>query len=131
MAVGAAFVTVSLWASAFVGIRSAGHHLSPGALALGRLLVGSAALRLLVLVRRYPALVDGAFVIIAWVGLKLLLEYLRVKGLTHVEVNKWFSFGLIVVIFLISYVYARRLGPADEGGDEAERLLMDEDVRSR
>jgi len=40
----AAAVTVVLWASAFVSIRSAGGHFSPGALALGRLLVASLAL---------------------------------------------------------------------------------------
>ncbi len=33
--------------------------------------------QLLTIVRRYPALVDGAFIIIAWVGLKLLIEYLH------------------------------------------------------
>jgi drug/metabolite transporter (DMT)-like permease len=43
-AAGAAAVTVVLWASAFVAIRSAGGHFSPGALALGRLLVASLAL---------------------------------------------------------------------------------------
>ena len=32
--------------------------------------------RLLTLVRRYPTIVDGAFLIIAWVGIKLLVEYL-------------------------------------------------------
>jgi drug/metabolite transporter (DMT)-like permease len=53
-AAGAALLTVTLWASAFVGIRSAGHHFSPGSLALGRLLVSSAALGVLVLVRREP-----------------------------------------------------------------------------
>lgn len=41
---GGAAVTVVLWASGFVAIRSAGSHFSPGALALGRLLVASAAL---------------------------------------------------------------------------------------
>ena len=41
-----------------------------------RLVIG----QLLTLVRRYPALVDGAFVIIAWVGLKLLIEYLHADG---------------------------------------------------
>jgi len=45
---------VCLWASAFVAIRFAGRELSPGALALGRLLVGTAALGILVLVRRAP-----------------------------------------------------------------------------
>ncbi len=52
LAVGAALVTVGLWASAFVGIRSAGHDLSPGALTLGRLLVGSIVLGLVVAARR-------------------------------------------------------------------------------
>jgi len=48
----AALVTVVLWASAFVGIRAAGEDVSPGALALGRLLIGSVILGLLVLARR-------------------------------------------------------------------------------
>jgi drug/metabolite transporter (DMT)-like permease len=52
LAWGAALVTVVLWASAFVGIRAAGEDLSPGALSLARLLVGSAALGALVLIRR-------------------------------------------------------------------------------
>jgi YkoY family integral membrane protein len=83
--------------------------------------------QLLTLVRRYPALVDGAFIIIAWVGIKLLLEYLRVEGISHIEVNKWLSFGLIVVIFLVSYLYARRQGPAPEEEDEASELLRSEE----
>lgn len=52
MALVAALVTVVLWASAFVGIRAAGEDLSPGALSLGRLAVGSALLGVFVLVRR-------------------------------------------------------------------------------
>ncbi|MEU2349918.1 DMT family transporter [Modestobacter sp. NPDC049651] len=44
-------VTVLAWASAFVGIRSVGEDLSPGSLALGRLLVGTAVLALLSLRR--------------------------------------------------------------------------------
>ena len=54
LALGAALVTVSLWASAFVGIRSASRQLSPEALALGRLTIASVALGLVVLVRREP-----------------------------------------------------------------------------
>jgi drug/metabolite transporter (DMT)-like permease len=50
----AAFVTVVLWASAFVGIRAAGNDLSPGSLALARLLVGSLVLGVLALARREP-----------------------------------------------------------------------------
>jgi drug/metabolite transporter (DMT)-like permease len=54
LAIGAALVTVTLWASAFVGIRFADRELAPGALALGRLLVGSLALGVLALARREP-----------------------------------------------------------------------------
>lgn len=52
MALVAALVTVVLWASAFVGIRAAGEDLSPGALSLGRLAVGSALLGIFVLIQR-------------------------------------------------------------------------------
>lgn len=47
----AGLVTVTLWGSAFVAIRAAGDTLSPGALALGRLIVASAVLGAVALVR--------------------------------------------------------------------------------
>jgi drug/metabolite transporter (DMT)-like permease len=50
-ALAAAGVTVLLWGSAFVGIRSAGRHFSPGALSLGRLTVAVVALAAIGLVR--------------------------------------------------------------------------------
>ena len=74
LALGAALVTVSLWASAFVGIRSASRQLSPEALALGRLTAAAVALGLLALVRREPLpsrrdLPAIAFCGVAWFGL--------------------------------------------------------------
>jgi len=68
-----------------------------------RLVIG----QLLSLVERYPPLVDGAFVIIAWVGFKLLVEYLHVEGYIAFEIPKWLSLGLIVVIFAVAFFYAR------------------------
>jgi drug/metabolite transporter (DMT)-like permease len=50
----AGLVTVTLWGSAFVGIRAAGETLSPGAIALGRLVVSCAVLGAVALVRREP-----------------------------------------------------------------------------
>jgi len=44
-------ITLLLWASAFVAIRHLGETFSPGALSLGRLLVGSAALGVVLLTR--------------------------------------------------------------------------------
>ena len=84
-----------------------------------RLVIG----KLLTLVRRYPALVDGAFIIIAWVAIKLFIEYLHTAGYVHFAINKYLSFGLIVLIFAVSYFYARKHGPAPETDDEAQRLF--------
>ena len=74
LALGAALVTVSVWGSAFVGIRSASRQLSPEVLALGRLSIASVALGLLVLARREPLpsrrdLPAIAFTGVAWFGL--------------------------------------------------------------
>ena len=97
-------------------------------------LLGIVAMRvvigqLLAIVRRYPTLVDGAFIIIAWVGFKLFIEYLHAEGFIRFEVNKWLSFGLIAVIFTGAYLIARRKGPVEDDDDataeEAEELLTD------
>jgi drug/metabolite transporter (DMT)-like permease len=50
-ALGAALVTVVFWASAFVGIRSAGRTFAPGALSLGRLVVAATVLATVLVVR--------------------------------------------------------------------------------
>jgi drug/metabolite transporter (DMT)-like permease len=50
----AVVVTLTLWASAFVGIRAAGAHFAAGPLALGRLLLGCLVLGLITLARREP-----------------------------------------------------------------------------
>ena len=67
-----------------------------------RLVIG----QLLALVERFPTLVDGAFVIIAWVGFKLLIEYLHTEGHIGFVVPKWLSLGLIVLIFGAALIYA-------------------------
>jgi YkoY family integral membrane protein len=86
-------------------------------------LLGIVAMRLVIgqlldLVRRYPPLVDGAFVIIAWVGIKLLIEYFHGLGWIHLEIPKSISLGVIVVIFGTAYLYARKKGPVAIDGDE-------------
>jgi YkoY family integral membrane protein len=81
-----------------------------------RLVVG----QLIALVQRYPALVDGAFIIIAWVGIELCLEYLHAIGYVAFEVPKAASIGLIVAIFVAAYFYARAKGPVDKPADDLE-----------
>ena len=85
--------------------------------------------RLLALVQKYPALIDGAFIIVAWVGIKLLFEYLYSAGYVGFDIPRWFSLGLIVAIFAVAFVYARRHGPASEHEDldEAAQALLTED----
>jgi YkoY family integral membrane protein len=94
-------------------------------------LLGLVAMRLIAtqilrLVERYPALVDGAFVIIAWVGIELSLEYFHAIGVIAYEIPKRVSLGLIAAIFVVSYLYARARGPvarADTLGDDAADLF--------
>lgn len=69
LAIGAALITVTLWASAFVGIRDAARHFSPGALALGRLSIAAVALGLIVLARREPLPSRRDLGVIAFVGI--------------------------------------------------------------
>lgn len=88
----------------------------------------------LAVVQRYPALVDGAFVIIAWVGVKLVLEFGHQIGLVAFEIPTWFSLSLIAVIFTVAFVVARRLevagSPVFEVKEkEATKLLEEEGER--
>ncbi len=62
----AAGVTVVLWASAFVSIRHAVVSYSPGALALGRMLAGTLALGIILLIRR-----EGLPPRAAWPGIAI------------------------------------------------------------
>ncbi|MGW3207197.1 DMT family transporter [Streptomyces sp. NPDC001135] len=76
---GAAVVSVVLWASAFVAIRSAGQEYSPGALALGRLASGTLALGVIWAIRR-----EGLPPRAAWRGILL-------SGVL------WFGFYMVVL----------------------------------
>jgi YkoY family integral membrane protein len=89
-----------------------------------RLVIG----RLLSLVDRYPPLVDAAFVIIAWVGVKLLVEFLHTERYIGFEIPRWLSLGLIVIIFAAAWLYARRQERRVEtSGDAAAQLLSEEE----
>jgi YkoY family integral membrane protein len=91
-----------------------------------RLVVG----QLIAIIERYPALVDGAFVIIAWVGVKLIIEYLHAAGFIVFEIPQWLSLGLIFVILIAAFVWAqqierKRLTKTEEAAQE----LYDGDAR--
>jgi YkoY family integral membrane protein len=75
---------------------------------LGIVMMRLVAGRMIDLIRRYPALVDGAFIIIAWVAIKLIAEYAHNIHLVSWQIPKSLSLGLIAIIFTISYLYARK-----------------------
>ena len=66
--IAAVLVTLLAWASAFVAIRGVGEHFSPGALALGRLLVGSTVLGLLLARRGWVRPTRGEWALLAVCG---------------------------------------------------------------
>src|SRR5581483_4742247 len=63
--------------------------------------------QLMKIIQRYPALVDGAFVIIAWVGLKLIFDYVHAMRWIAWEIPQAVELTVVAVIFIGSYVYAR------------------------
>jgi len=84
-------------------------------------LLGILAMRLLIgqllgIVQRYPAIVDGAYVIVAWVGVKLMIEYFHSIGLIAWEVPRWLSITVVFVLFGISAIYARWKEQKKEAG---------------
>jgi predicted tellurium resistance membrane protein TerC len=72
-----------------------------------RLVVG----QLLVVVERYPSLVDGAFIIIGWVAIKLVGEYADSAGYVDFEIPHWTSLVVIVLVLAVAYVWGRIKGP--------------------
>jgi len=74
-------------------------------------LLGILAMRVLIgqvlgLVRRFPTIVDGAYVIVAWVGVKLLVEYAHAMHWTQFEFPRSVAIGVVLVLFGLSAVYA-------------------------
>jgi YkoY family integral membrane protein len=75
---------------------------------LGVIAMRGVVSQLVVLIRTYPTLVDGAFAIIAWVGGKLLLEFAHQVAWVAWEIPQGSSLGVVVAILVVSYVVARR-----------------------
>jgi YkoY family integral membrane protein len=69
-----------------------------------RVLIG----QLLNIVRRFPAIVDGAYVIVAWVGVKLLVEYAHAIHLIGWEIPRWLSITVMLVLLGLSAIYAKK-----------------------
>lgn len=92
-----------------------------------RLVIG----RLLALVEQYPQLVDAAFIIIAWVGFKLAVEFFHSSGYLPFDIPRWLSLGLIVIIFATAWLRARGQAPPSPDVDDAAKRLLTEEESSR
>lgn len=113
LAAGAASVTVCLWASAFVSIRSAGAAYSPGALALGRLLAGALVLGVVCVVRGEGLPPRGAWRGIMLSGVLWFGLYMVVLNWGEQQVDAGTA-ALVVNIgpILMALLAARLLGEA-------------------
>ncbi|WP_101786632.1 DMT family transporter [Nonomuraea indica] len=111
LALAAAAVTVVLWASAFVSIRSAGSAYSPGALALGRLLAGALVLGAISLVRREGWPPRAAWPGIIWSGVLWFGLYMVTLNWAEREVDAGTA-AMVVNIgpILIALLGGRLLG---------------------
>jgi len=76
-------VVLVLWASAFIAIRFVGDAISPGPLALGRQLVGTAALMAIAIVRRPPLPRGRTLGLIALYGVLWFAGYTLVLNLAE------------------------------------------------
>ena len=65
--------------------------------------------------------------IIAWVGIKLMLEYGHQRHLIAFELPTWFSLSLIVVIFTVAFLIARKVGPHEHKMEDAATKFLAKD----
>jgi len=115
---------------------------------LGILMMRMLTVQVLELVKKYPKLIDGAYIIVAWVGLKLLMEYLHELKVNTVLMGQHIEFvghhyvphistplnvTVVVVLFTACFLYARR-HQQNEGlvaaADEFEELVEPESVNA-
>jgi drug/metabolite transporter (DMT)-like permease len=99
-------VVLVLWASAFIAIRFVGDALSPGPLALGRQLVGTAALVAVALVRRPPLPRGRSLALVALYGVLWFAGYTLVLNLAERHLDAGTAAMLVNVAPLIVAVAA-------------------------
>lgn len=109
-------VTLVLWASAFVAIRHLGHDVTPGALSLGRLLVGALVLSVLVLRGRRARLTrnDALLLVVcgvAWFGVYNIALNDSERRIDAATAAMLVQIGPIVVALLAAVFLGERLTP--------------------
>ncbi len=95
---------------------------------LGILMMRLLTLQVLHLIQRYPRLIDGAYVVVAWIGIKLIWKYAHeVLGVLPWALPEWLSITVVFLLFAGSFLYAHaqaaRPGAASAGARDAEQLV--------
>jgi YkoY family integral membrane protein len=94
---------------------------------LGILMMRLLVLQVLRLVKHYPRMVDGAYIVVLWVGIKLVWEYLHRLHWVPYAIPKPVAIGGVVLLFIGCFLYARAHAHGDPGlaaaATDAEELL--------
>jgi len=114
MPVAALTVTLVLWSSAFVAIRHLGHDVTPGALSLGRLLVASLTLTLLLLRNRRMRVTRNELLLlvlcgVAWFGVYNIALNDSERRIDAATAAMLVQVGPIVVALLAAIFLGERL----------------------
>src|SRR3954454_310911 len=110
----AVLVTLVLWASAFVAIRHLGHDVTPGALSLGRLLVGALALSVLLARSRRTRMTRNEVLLlvlcgVAWFGVYNIALNASERRIDAATASMLVQLGPIVVALLAALFLGERL----------------------
>ncbi len=101
---------------------------------LGITMMRLLTLQVLELVRRYPKLIDGAYIVVAWVGFKLLMEWLHKMHWIPFEIPRALGVGVVIVLFTAAFLYARAHPSPDSAlsqtAEGAETLFSIENATS-
>jgi YkoY family integral membrane protein len=73
---------------------------------LGIVMMRVLTMQVVALVERWPKLIDGAYIIIAWVGIKLIWEWGHHQHYVP-EMPQWLGIGMVVVLFIAAVFYAK------------------------
>lgn len=93
---------------------------------LGIIMMRLLTLQVLAMVKRYPRLIDGAYIIVAWVGIKLLWEFGHKMHWLPFALDKTFSLTVVILLFIGSYLVARSHPAKPAETQEEPRDLMAE-----
>lgn len=74
---------------------------------LGIVMMRVLVLQVLALVKRFPKIIDGAYLVVLWVGFKLLWEYLHRIHWIPFELPQSVGMGGVILLLVGSFLYAR------------------------